>query len=114
MFEAIIAALKAVALNAAQSIGASLAIGFSAIAAGFMPAEKQILVDTKAAFYNEYDAQKAAGASEINAIENAATAALNKFGSEEGAFMVQEVRATITLLVSSLKSAAGLKPATVS
>jgi hypothetical protein len=112
MFAAIIAALKAVALNAAQSIGASLAIGFSALAAGFLPAEKQILVDAKTEFYNTYDAQKTAGASELDAIENSATAALNKFGSEEGAFMVQEVRATITLLVSSLKSAAGLKDAT--
>lgn len=111
MLESLLAALKAVALNTMQSIGAALAHGFSAMAAGFLPAEREILVKVKAKFYQAYQDAKSAGAEELNAIEAAGTAALNEFCADETAFMAQEASQLIGLLVSSLKSAAGLKPA---
>lgn len=105
----ILAALRAAAATAVSSFGAALALGLNAIAAGFLPAEREILVKAKAAFMTAYDAKKATGASEIDAIEGAATACYNEFCHDEATFMVDEVKAVITLTVSSLKSAAGLK-----
>lgn len=109
MFASIIAALKAIAQNAMDSVGAALLHGFSAIASGFLADERVILVNAKAKFSNSYEAAKTGGASELDAIETAATATLNQFCSDETAEMSKEVSAMVTLLVSSLKSAAGLK-----
>lgn len=109
MFASIIAMLKAIAINAMDSVGAALMSGLSAIASGFLADERLILVNAKATFSDSYGALKAEGKSDLDAIEGAATATLNKFCSDEKAEMAQEVSAIITLLVSSLKSAAGLK-----
>ena len=51
MLEALLAALKAVAINAMESVGAALAHGLSAMAAGFLPKEREILVKVKAKYY---------------------------------------------------------------
>lgn len=109
MFASIIAALKAIATNAMDSVGAALMHGLSAIASGFAADERVILVNAKAKFSNSYEAAKAGGAGELDAIEQAATATLNQFVNDEKAEMAKEVDALVTLLVSSLKSAAGLK-----
>lgn len=109
MFASIIAALRAIATNAMDSVGAALMHGLSAIASGFLADERTILVNAKAKFSDSYEALKADGKSEIDAIEGAATATLNQFCADETAEMAKEVSALLTLLVSSLKSAAGLK-----
>ena len=109
MFASIIATLKAIAVNAMDSVGAALLNGFSAIASGFLADERPILVNAKAKFSDTYEALTAEGKSPLDAIEGAATATLNQFCADETAEMAAEVSALVTLLVSSLKSAAGLK-----
>lgn len=109
MFESLISTLRNAALNLAVSVGASLALGFSAIVAGFLSDEREVLLSVKKKFIEAYDALKASGSDEINAIEGAATAAYNEFCHDEAEVLVKEADAVITLLASSLKSAAGLK-----
>ena len=109
MFASIIATLKAIAINAMDSVGAALMSGLSAIASGFLADDRAILVNAKAKFSDTYEALTAEGKSPLDAIEGAATATLNQFCADEKAEMAQEVSALVTLLVSSLKSAASLK-----
>lgn len=111
LLSSVVAALVGAASNFADSVGASLASGFQAIVTGFMPKERVILLDVKKTYMDTYSAKKAAGASEIEAIEQGFTAGANTFANEEGAFMKDECMAVLTLVKSSLMSAAGLKTA---
>lgn len=109
----ILAALEAViepAINYAEkeiaSIGAAFASGLSIIAQGFLPAQRVVLTNVIAFWQAHYKANIAAGQDFINAVENASTAALNEFAGEEAAEGRKEIMAILTLLESSVKSAA--------
>lgn len=106
---AILAALKAAVLSIATSVGAAFASGLTTIGIGFLADERAIGVKVFQVFHDSYEAAKAAGKSELDAIEEAGTAAFNTFCHEEATEFVKEADALITLLVSSFKSAAGLK-----
>lgn len=101
-------ALKAAILAKLTSFGAAFLAGFSVIGMGFLADEKAIGVAVMEKFHATYDTSKAAGKSEIDCIEEAATAAWNEFCSDEGKEFWKEADAIITLLKSSAQSAAGL------
>lgn len=103
-----IAALEAAVLARLSSFGTAFAAGLGAIGIGFLAHERTIGVNVMAKFHDTYTAKKAAGESEINAIEEAATAALNEFCADEAKEFTDEARAIITLLKSSAQSAANL------
>ena len=105
---AFFASLGAALLARLSSVGASVAAGFATIVMSFTADQRTILADVKQTFADAYAAQKAAGASDQNAIEAAATAAYNKFCSDEKGEFTQEAGATIILLESSAKTAAGI------
>jgi hypothetical protein len=111
---AFLQALAAALLTKLSSVGAALAAGFTAVVIGFTEDERAVLVEVKQTFLDEYNKRKAAGTSEIDAIEGAGTAAWNKFCADESAEMAKEADAIITLLVSSAKSAAGIVKQAVS
>lgn len=106
---AFFASLGAALLSRLSSVGAAVAAGFTTIIMSFTADERLILIDVKQTFHDEYQARIVKGSSEIDAIEGAATAAWNKFCHNEELEMVKEADATITLLASAAKSAAGLK-----
>jgi hypothetical protein len=111
--EAYFASLGAALLARLSSVGAALAAGFATILMSFSSDERQMLLDVKQHFHDKYTELKAGGASEIDAIEGAGTAAWNTFCADETAIFNKEKDATITLLVSSAKSAAGIVKAVV-
>lgn len=108
-FTIILAALKSAVMTAVASIGASFLSGLSVIGQGFSNDERAIGAKVQQKFHDVMDAALAAGKSEIDAIEEGATAAYNEFCHDEVTEFKAEASAIITLLASSLKSAAGLK-----
>ena len=105
---AFFASLGAALLARLSSVGAALSAGFATIVMSFTTDQRNMLLDVKQEFASTYASKLAAGASEVDAIEGAATAAYNKFCSDETQIFVQEKAATITLLESSAKQAAGI------
>ncbi len=105
----IIGALKAAVLSIASSVGAAFASGLTTIGMGFLAHERTIGANVMAKFHDTYAEAKASGVGEIDAIEQAATASYNEFCHAEVVEFKAEAEAIITLLTSSLKSAAGLK-----
>lgn len=105
---AFFASLGAALLARLSSVGAALAAAFGTLVMSFTADERTILLNAKQKFHDTYTAAIAANASEIDAIEQAATATLNQFCADEKAEMAKEVSATVTLLTSAAKSAAGI------
>lgn len=106
---AFFASLEAAILAKLSSVGAAVAAGFATIIMSFTADERTILINVKAVFSTEYRNRIGQGQSEIDAIEGAATAAWNQFCHDEALEFTKEADATITLLASAAKSAAGLK-----
>jgi hypothetical protein len=105
---AFFASLAAALASRFSSVGAAIASGFVTILLGFTADQRDILLDVKQHFHDKYMELKAAGKSEIDAIEGAGTAAWNTFCSDEKAEFHKEKDAVITLLVSSAKQVAGV------
>lgn len=101
---AVIAPLEAYAEQKLVSIGAAFGAGLAVIAAGFLPAQRDIFSKVIAFWQAKYHAAVAAGSSTVDAIEVATTASLNEFAADEAAEGVQEINAIITLLASSVKN----------
>lgn len=110
---AFFASLGAALLARLSSVGAAVAAGFSTILMSFTADQRSILLDVKQTFSDKYSALKAAGGSEIDAIEGAATAAYNQFCGDETKEFRQEAAATITLLESAAKQAASIVGSTI-
>jgi NADH:ubiquinone oxidoreductase subunit K len=104
-FTVLLAALKAAVIAKLASIGAAFAAGFSTIAIGFAADERAIGAAVMAKFHESLDAAHKAGVSEVDAIEQAATAAYNEFCHDEVVEFRKEADAIITLLRSSFMSA---------
>lgn len=104
-----IAALKAAVMAGLSSFGAAFASGLTTIGMGFLASEREIGHKVMASFHDKMSEALAAGKSEIDAIEEAATAGYNEFCHDEIMLFKDEARAIITLAASSAKSAAGLK-----
>jgi hypothetical protein len=102
------AALKAAIMAKLTSFGAAFMAGLSVIGMGFLADERAIGVAVMEKFHATHDAAVAAGKSQIDAIEEAATAAYNEFCSDQTKEFWKESDAIITLLKSSAQSAAGL------
>jgi len=83
MLQSFLAGLAATLLQSAESIGGALISAWSQIALQFSADERAILIKVKQKWVDTYNAQKTAGASEIDAIENASTAAYNEFCADE-------------------------------
>ena len=105
---AFFASLGAALLARLSSVGAAVAAGFATVVMSFTTDQRTILLNVKQKFADSYAARKADGASEVDAIEGAATDAYNEFCNEEGKEFSVEAGATIVLLESSAKSAAGI------
>jgi hypothetical protein len=105
---AFLASLAAAILAQLTSVGAAFAAGLGTIAIGFLSHERDIGNKVMDKFHTTLIAAQAAGKSNIDAIEEAATAAYNEFCHDEVNEFKDEANAIITLLVSSAKSAAGI------
>jgi hypothetical protein len=108
----VLAALETIiqpAINYAESklasIGAAFAAGLAVIAVGFTNDQRAIFANVIAFWQAKYKAAAATGISTLDAVEQATTAALNEFCSEEGAEGTKEIQAILTLLESSVKNA---------
>lgn len=87
------------------SVGATFGAGLMAIALGFTSAQRTIFTNVISFWQAKYHAAIAVtGTSELDAIEQATTAALGEFIKEEGAEGNQEIMAIITLASSAAKS----------
>jgi len=86
------------------SIGAAILAGLAVILAGFTNDQRAIIANVIAFWQAKYQAAVAAGASTIDAIEQASTASLNEFCNEESQEFSKEASAIITLLESSVKN----------
>jgi hypothetical protein len=87
------------------SVGATFGAGLMAVALGFTSAQRGIFTDVIAFWQASYHAAIAVtGTSELDAIEQASTAALGEFIKDEEAAGNQEIEAIITLLTSAAKS----------
>lgn len=96
------------------SVGATFGAGLMAIALGFTSAQRGIFTDVIAFWQASYQAAIAVtGTSQIDAIEQASTAALGEFIKDETAAGNQEVEAIITLLESAAKSSVAAAAAAV-
>lgn len=109
---AVLAALAAIispAINYAEqklaSIGAAFGAGLAVIALGFTSDQRLIFANVIAFWQAKHAAAVAAGASTIDAIEQATTASLNEFVAEESAEGAKEIQAILTLLESAVKNA---------
>lgn len=90
------------------SIGAAFVSGFAVILNGFGNDQRAIGANVIAFWQGHYHQQITAGVSVTTAIENASTAALNEFCSEEGKEFQKEAGAIITLLESSVRNGLAL------
>jgi hypothetical protein len=99
------ASLKTAVLSAVVSLGGALLAGLATIGIGFASDMKSILVNVLTKFHDAYEAALSAGKSELEAIEEGATAARNEFCSDMQAEGAKEADALITLLTSSFKNA---------
>jgi hypothetical protein len=87
------------------SVGATFGAGLMAIALGFTTAQRAIFTDVIAFWQAKYQAALAvSGTSQLDAIEQASTAALGEFVKDEEAAGNQEIEAIITLLQAAAKS----------
>jgi len=91
-----------------ESIGGALAISFGTLLMGYAADERQIILDAKQFFLDTYHAKKDAGADDLNAIEEAATAALNKFCHDEENEFHKILGGVMDLMAGALKRAAGV------
>lgn len=91
-----------------ESLGASLAASFGMLLLGYTQEERQIIADCKQFFHDTYNAKVAAGESQINAIEETTTAALNKFAHDEEAEFHKILSGIIDFAAGALKRAAGV------
>lgn len=98
------ALLAAVAAREA-SVGAAVLQGLAAIGIGWTNAQRGIAADVQDHFHSTYEAAKAAGDNEIDAIEKAVTSGFNTFCADEQAEFAKEADALLTLLESSAKAA---------
>lgn len=85
------------------SVGAAFVAGFGIILNGFSNDQRVIGANVIAFWQAKYHAAVEAGSSSFVAAEEASTAALNEFFSEEAAEFRKEGMAVITLLESSVK-----------
>ena len=88
------------------SVGSALLASVGPIFNSFIPAQQRVITQIQAFWQAKHAAAIAAGASEIDAIEQATTASLNEFIAEEGAEFNQEKTAFITILSSAAKQQA--------
>lgn len=102
--QSIIAPLEAYAEQKLISIGAAFVSGFTVILNGFGNDQRAIGANVIAFWQAKYNSAITAGASELDSIEQATTAAFNEFCSEEGKEFSKESDAIITLLASSVKN----------
>lgn len=105
---AFLASLGAAILARLSSVGASVAASFGAIVMAFTADQRTVLADAKKMFTDTLNAGLAASKSEVNAIEDAATATFQVFCSDEKKFFGVEVSATIILMESAAKTAANI------
>lgn len=94
-----------------ESFGAALEAGVGVIFQNFASDQQRIFTNVAAFWQARHGAAIEGGASELDAIEQATTAALNEFAAEEGAEFAQEKMAFITLLGSSARQALNRSPA---
>lgn len=106
--EKLVAGWGAALFGQLESLGASLLASFSMLLMGYAAEERQIIADCKTFFHDTYTAKKAAGASEIDAIEQATTAALNKFAHDETSEFHKILSGIIDFAAGALKRAAGV------
>lgn len=105
---AFLASLGAAILARLSSVGASVAASFSTIVMTFTYDQRTILANAKALWNTTLDANLAAKMSEVDAIENACTVTYQEFCSDEKKEFSVEVGATIILMESAAKTAAGI------
>ena len=91
-----------------SSVGAALVQSMGVIFLQLETDERKIILDAKQTFHDEYARRKAAGESEIDAIEGGATAALNKFAHDEADEFHRFVGSVVTQVTYAAKKAAGL------
>lgn len=104
----LVSALTSALLARVESIGGSLALSFGSLVMGYTADERQILLNAKQHFLDAYHAAKAAGADELNAIEQAATSAYNSFANEEGNEFHTIVGGVIDFMQGAFKRLAGV------
>lgn len=98
-------ALAAAVMAREASVGTAVIQGLAAIGIGWTNSQRGIAADVQDHFHAKYTAAKAAGASEIDAIEQAATSGYQTFCADETVLFAKEADALITLLESSAKAA---------
>jgi hypothetical protein len=91
-----------------ESLGASLVASFGMLLMGYAQDERQIFSDCKQFFHDTYVAKVAAGMGDLEAIEEATTAALNKFAHDENSEFHKILSGVIDFTAGSLKRAAGV------
>lgn len=105
---AFLAALGAALMSRLESVGGSLAISFGTLLMGYTADERVIFLNAKQKWVDTYNAGKAAGKDEINAIEDATTATLNEFCADEKAELSKVVTGIVTFLEGAAKRVAGV------
>lgn len=106
---ALLSGLATALLARLESIGGALAISFGTLLMGYASDERQIILDAKQFFLDTYHAKKTAGVADLDAIEEAATAALNKFCHDEENEFHKIVSGVMDLMAGALKRAAGVQ-----
>ncbi len=95
----IIAPLEEYAEQKLESIGAAFLSAMAVIFNGFTNDQRAIGTKVAAYWQQKHDDLRAAGKSELEAVEEASTAALNEFFNEEG----DEFRKIVSLTVTALE-----------
>jgi hypothetical protein len=108
MLQSFLAGLTATLLQAAESIGGALIAAWGQIALQFSSDERGILIKVKQKWIDTYNAEKAKGTDEINAIENASTAAYNEFCADETDEFNKVKAGVIASVEYAAKSAGGV------
>lgn len=108
MLQSFISGLLATLAQAATSVGGALISAWSQIALQFSSDERDILVKVKQKWVDTYNAEKAKGSSEIDAIENASTAAYNEFCADEKDEFNKVKAGVIASVEYAAKSAGGV------
>ncbi len=104
----IIAGWGAALAGQLESLGASLISSFGMLLMGYTQEERQIIGDCKQFFHDTYQAKIAGGASPLDAIEEATTAALNKFAHDEKDEFHKILSGIIDFAAGALKRAGGV------
>jgi hypothetical protein len=95
-------------LQGAESVGGALLAAFGQIFLQFTSDERSIMLKVKQKWLDTYNAAVAAKASEVDAIEQASTAAYNEFCSDESDEFNKVKSGVIANLEYAAKSTAGL------